>query len=65
MSGPSAKDYIENKKFEEAKISLEFFKYDYPPYEQLHPPFNPHISILDLLFMEGENALNFIKKQEK
>ncbi len=67
ISGPSAKDYIENKKIEDAKISLAFFEYDYPPYEQLHPPFNPYVTILDLLFMKGENALKFIakKKQEK
>lgn len=65
MSGPSAKDYIEIEKFEEAKIALDFLQYDYPPYQQLHPPYNPYISILDLLFMEGGNALNFIKKAEK
>ena len=61
ISGPSAKDYIENEKFAEAKIRLEFMKYDYPPYKQLHPPYNPYITILDLLFMEGEQALKFIK----
>ena len=61
MSGPSAKNYIENEKFAEAKIGLEFIKYDYPPYKQLHPPYNPYITILDLLFMEGEQALKFIK----
>ncbi|HIE25578.1 MAG TPA: hypothetical protein EYP74_06190 [Anaerolineales bacterium] len=61
MSGPSARDYIEKEKFEEAKISLEFFEYDYPPYKQLHPPYNPYVTILDLLFMEGDNALKFIR----
>ncbi len=30
--------------------------YDYPEYEQLHPPYDPHVSILDLLFMRGPDA---------
>ena len=61
ISGPSAKGYVEDEKFADANIRLEFMEYEYPPYEQLHPPYNPHITILDLLFMEGENALKFIK----
>ncbi len=63
MSGPSAENYIEKEKFTEAKIELSFISYDYPPYEQLHPPYNPYISILDLLFMQGERALTFIEKR--
>ena len=34
-------------------------RYDYPEYEQLHPPYDPHVSILDLLFMQGESAGEF------
>ncbi len=62
ISGPSAKDYIEDEKFADARIGLEFIEYDYPAYKQLYPPYNPYVTILDLLFMEGENALKFIKK---
>ena len=65
ISGPSAKDYIEFEEFVEAKIGLEFIEYDYSPYKQLHPPYNPYVSILDLLFMEGESALAFIKSRGK
>ncbi len=57
LSGPSARDYLEEEKFVEAKIELSFIEYDYPPYEQLHSPYNPYVTILDLLFMQGENAL--------
>jgi hypothetical protein len=58
ISGPSAKDYIEKEKFEGAGIELEYMNYDYPEYEQLYPPYESQVSIIDLLFMQGNNALN-------
>ena len=60
ISGPSARDYIEKEKFEEANISLEYISYDYPEYPQLYPPFDQGVSILDTLFMTGPNALDYI-----
>ena len=60
ISGPSAKDYIEDDKFVAAGIRLEYVKYDYPEYPQLFPPFDPAVSILDLLFMTGDQALKYI-----
>jgi WbqC-like protein family len=64
LSGPSAKDYIEAEKFAAAGIALEWMTYDYPEYPQLHPPFDPQVTILDLLFMTGEEAPNSIWKDE-
>jgi hypothetical protein len=60
LSGPSAKDYIESEKLASAGISLEYIDYNYPQYPQLHPPFDPNLSILDLLFMTGPNARGYI-----
>jgi hypothetical protein len=60
ISGPSARDYIEQDKFDAAGITLEYIKYDYPAYEQFFPPFEPFVSVLDLLFMTGEQALDHI-----
>ncbi len=60
ISGPSASEYIENEKFEQAGISLEFMEYDYPEYPQLYPPFEPQVSIIDLMFMTGPQALGYI-----
>jgi hypothetical protein len=65
LSGPSARDYIEGKKFDQAGITLEFMEYDYPEYPQLHPPYDPFVTILDLLFMVGEDALSYIVSQEE
>jgi len=56
ISGPSARDYIETERFTNAGITLEYMTYDYPEYPQLHPPFDGAISILDTLFMLGDQA---------
>lgn len=60
ISGPAAQDYLEEEKFIEAGVSLEYMNYTYPPYPQLHPPFDPHVSVLDLLFMTGPDAPRYI-----
>lgn len=60
ITGPSAKDYIREEKFQEADISLEYMTYDYPEYPQLYPPYDPFVSIIDLLFMVGPKALSYI-----
>ncbi len=60
ISGPSAKDYIEKEKFASAGITLEYMDYNYPEYPQLFAPFDPNLSILDLLFMTGPEAFGYI-----
>lgn len=65
ISGPSAREYIEPEKFREAGIELEYMQYDYPEYPQLYPPFDPQVSVLDLLFMTGKKALDFIIPVER
>lgn len=62
ISGPSAKDYIENEKFTEAGITLEYIQYDYPEYPQLYPPFDPQVSIIDTLFTMGKETLSTIQR---
>lgn len=62
VSGPSAQDYIEAEKFDAAGITLEYMHYDYPEYPQLYPPFDPRVSVLDLLFMTGSQAPLYIFK---
>lgn len=65
VSGPSARDYIEEDAFREAGISLEYMTYEYPEYPQLYPPYDPFVSILDLLFMTGDKAMDLITGREK
>jgi hypothetical protein len=61
ISGPSARDYIEEEKFRAAGITLEYMTYEYPEYPQLYPPFDPSVSIIDLLFMCGPEAAKYIR----
>ncbi len=61
VSGPSAQDYIEDERFAAAGISLEYMTYDYPTYPQIHgDPFEPRVSVLDLLFNVGPEAPRYI-----
>lgn len=59
ISGPSAREYIDISAFRDAGISLDFMEYNYPEYEQLHPPYDPFVSILDLIFMQGKDSLRY------
>jgi len=56
VSGPAGKNYIVTELFEQAGIQLEYKQYNYSEYEQLYPPFDPAVSVLDLLFMKGAEA---------
>jgi len=61
LSGPAAKDYIEKKKFQESGIALHWMDYNaYSEYPQLYPPFEHGVSILDMLFMLGEETSSYI-----
>lgn len=60
LSGPAARDYLEEEQFADAGIALEYMTYEYPEYEQRFPPFDPNVSVLDLLFVAGPDAPKFI-----
>lgn len=61
LSGPAAKDYIDNSKFRSAGISLQYKDYSgYPEYPQLWGEFVHAVSIIDLIFNCGENAGDYI-----
>ena len=52
LSGPSARDYLAGSEplFAQAGIELAYKDYSgYPPYRQLSEPFEPAVSIVDLL----------------
>ena len=35
-------------------------EYDYPEYDQLYPPYDARVSVLDLLMMKGPQAPDYI-----
>lgn len=62
LSGPAAKDYIDEKLFKKEGISLSYMDYSgYPPYSQLYGEFAHNVSIMDLLFNEGQQAKKYMK----
>ena len=62
LSGPSARDYIDEAQFREAGIRLTYVDYSgYPEYPQLDGPFEHGVTILDLLFNTGPNATGYMK----
>ena len=62
VSGPAAKAYLEEKLFSEAGIELSYMDYSgYPEYEQLFPPFEHSVSIIDLIFNTGPNASSYMR----
>jgi hypothetical protein len=60
LSGPAAQAYLIPELLENEGIQLKYKKYNYPEYPQLYPPFEPYVSIIDLFFMLGENARNYL-----
>ncbi len=60
VSGPAARDYLDEPMMNASGVSVEWMMYEYPEYPQLYPPYDPRVSVLDLLFMTGERAPDFI-----
>lgn len=68
ISGPSAKDYIDEQCFKEAGIELLWFDYDgYPEYQQLWGGFTHYVSIIDLLLncgFESKQYMRYVKNHD-
>jgi hypothetical protein len=60
VNGPTAREYTDDDRLAEAGITVEYMSYEYPPYPQNTDPFDPQLSILDLMFMTGDDAPAYI-----
>ena len=63
LSGPAAKSYLDETRFNEFGIAVRWMDYaGYPPYPQLHsPPFLHDVTVLDLLLNVGlERAEDYL-----
>jgi WbqC-like protein len=60
VSGPSARNYIEEDLFRKAGIGLEYKTYEYDPYPQLWGEFIGAVSALDLIANVGSDANRFL-----
>lgn len=62
VTGPNAKNYMDEEQFRTHGISVQYIDYSgYPEYRQLFPPFDHAVSILDLVFNEGPHAKKYMK----
>jgi hypothetical protein len=62
LSGPTARGYIDEELLRSEEIALRYMDYSgYPEYTQLYPPFESHVSIIDLIFNEGPEATGYMK----
>lgn len=61
LSGPAARAYLDEDAFRAEGIEVLWMSYDgYPEYPQLHPPFEHHVSVLDLIFNTGADAPRYM-----
>lgn len=62
LSGPAAKAYLNEDLFAREGIAVSYMDYSkYPEYRQLYPPFEERLSVIDLIFNEGPDAINYMK----
>lgn len=61
LSGKFGVDYLKEADFESESIRIIYQNFQHPKYNQLHGDFLPNMSVLDLLFNEGEKSLDVIK----
>jgi len=62
ISGPAARDYIDEAVFAERGIKLTWFDYaGYPEYPQLWGDFTHGVTILDLIFNCGKDARSYMR----
>ncbi len=61
LSGELGKNYLDEEIFKQENIKIVYEKYEHPKYFQVYNPFLPNMSIIDLLFNEGEKSSELIK----
>ncbi len=63
-SGPAGRGYVDAAQFDQAGITLEWMDYaGYPKYPQLHPPFDHHVTVLDLILNVGPEAAAYLDRR--
>lgn len=57
LSGTGGRDYLEENKFEQARIRLTYQEFQHPVYKQVYPGFESNMSAIDLLFNSSPGLL--------
>ncbi|MEW6619616.1 MAG: WbqC family protein [bacterium] len=64
LSGKFGKDYLDTEIFKKENIEVVFQEFTHPAYNQVFKPFIPEMSVIDLIFNEGEKSLSIIRGEE-
>ena len=65
ISGAGGSEYLDEQKFRNKGIVLEFQKYSHPQYWQVFGGFQPYMSVADLLFCHGDKSIEIIREGRK
>jgi hypothetical protein len=60
ITGHGAARYLDHQVFEQAGVQVQYMDYQCRPYPQLHGPFTPYVSSLDLVAHCGREGLEWI-----
>jgi hypothetical protein len=61
LSGAGGQEYLDQGLFPANQIKLIFQQFEHPVYNQIQGEFISHLSVLDLLFNEGQRSLQIIQ----
>jgi hypothetical protein len=63
ISPPGSKAYLEaGTTFQDRGIGLSYFEFEHPVYRQMYDGFVPYMAVIDLMFNEGEESLELIRR---
>jgi len=62
ISGVSGKEYLNEEIFRKSGVKVIYENFQHPIYTQLYKPFEQNLSILDLLFNEGDNSRKILNE---
>lgn len=60
LSGDAGRQYLNHSLLDPHGIALEFHEMQHPVYPQLHAPFMPYLSAVDLLFNCGPDSARYL-----
>ncbi len=61
LSGAGAREYLDVDAFAAAGIEVRFQAFEHPVYAQRYQPFEPYLSVVDLVMNCGEESLSVIR----
>lgn len=65
LTGDAARDYLDERQFEDAGVRVHWHNYEHPVYDQGTEEFVPYLSVVDLLFREGPRSVDILSLSQK